>query len=104
MQGLLIGLWLIGNMVHNINNTILPFSITCSWEYYAIKACLVLLSVIVYTIAAYKYKYRQRNELSDVNERVIITQYTEIQLDNEERYERMEGNGLSNDIDSLVVN
>ena len=39
------------------------------------------MSVIVYTIAAYKYKYRQRNELSDVNERVIITEYTERQLE-----------------------
>ena len=104
MQGSLIGLWLIGNTLHNINNTIFPFSFSCRWEYYAIKTCLVLLSIIVYTIAAYKYKYRQRNELSDVNERVIITQYTEKQLDNEEKYERLESNKLSYDIDSLVVN
>ena len=41
---------------------------------------LVFISVIVYTIASYKYKYRQRNELSDVNERVIIAEYTERQL------------------------
>ena len=52
----------------------------CSWEYYAVNTGVVLTSVIVYTIAAYKYKYRQRNELSDVNERVIITEYTERQL------------------------
>ena len=52
----------------------------CHWEYYAVKSSVVLMSVIVYTIAAYKYKYRQRNELSDVNERVIITEYTERQL------------------------
>ena len=104
MQGLLIGLWLIGNTVHNINNSILPFSFSCRWEYYAVKTCLVLLSIIVYTIAAYKYKYRQRNELSDVNERVIITQYTEKQLDDEEKYERLESNKLLYDIDSMVVN
>ena len=52
----------------------------CHWEYYVVKSSVVLISVIVYTIAAYKYKYRQRNELSDVNERLIIAEYTERQL------------------------
>ena len=49
--------------------------------YTAVKTGIVFISVTIYTIAAYKYKYRQRNELSDVNERVIITEYTERQLD-----------------------
>ena len=75
MQGLLIGLWLTeGNVFFSINISF------CYWEYYAIITSLALISVIVYTIAAYKYKYRQRNELSDVNERIIITEYTERQL------------------------
>ena len=46
-----------------------------------LRQVLFFISVIVYTIAAYKYKYRQCNELSDANERVIITEYTERQLE-----------------------
>ena len=42
---------------------------------------MVFISNVAYTVAAYKYKYRQRNELSDVNERVVIAEYTEIQID-----------------------
>ena len=45
--------------------------------------CIGAILVIVYTIAAYKYKYRQHNELSDVKERLIIIGYTERQLDHE---------------------
>ena len=41
----------------------------CNREYYSLKTGIAFISVIAYTIAAYKYKYRQRNELSDVNER-----------------------------------
>ena len=40
----------------------------CNREYYSLKTGIVFISVLVYTIAAYKYKYRQCNELSDVNE------------------------------------
>ena len=50
----------------------------CHWEYYAVKSSVVLISVIVYAIAAYICKYKQCNELYDVNERVIIEEYTEI--------------------------
>ena len=62
----------------------ITLSIGCHWEYYAVKTGFVLTSVICYTIAAYKYKYRQRNELSDVNERIIITEYESRQLDRQE--------------------
>ena len=97
MRGLLIGFWLMENNLFNINNSLLPYSLNCRWEYYAVKSFLVLISVIVYTIAAYKYKYRQRNELSDVNERFIITEYTARQI------ERVEDK-LLNDIDSMIIN
>ena len=96
MQGLLIGFWLMENNLFNINNSVLPNYLNCRWQYYAVKSFLVLISVIVYTIAAYKYKYRQRNELSDVNERVIITEYTARQI------ERVEDK-LLEDIDSMVI-
>ena len=83
MQGLLIGIWYIINSIYCVHLTLASSPLGCNWEYYAVKTCFVFISVIVYTIAAYKYKYRQRNELSDVNERVIITEYTERQLEQE---------------------
>ena len=83
MQGLLIGIWYISSSIYCVQLTITSSPLGCSWEYYAVKTGVVFISVIVYTIAAYKYKYRQRNELSDVNERLIITEYTERQLNQE---------------------
>ena len=80
MQGLLIGIWYINNGIYCVHLTLASSPLGCSWEYYTVKTGVVLTSVIIFTIAAYKYKYRQRNELSDVNERVIITEYTERQL------------------------
>ena len=80
MQGLLIGIWFMHNSIYCVHLTLTNSQYGCYWEYYAVKTGVVFISVIVYTIAAYKYKYRQRNELSDVNERVIITEYTERQL------------------------
>ena len=69
--------------------------LSCYWQYYVITTVLASISVIIYTIAAYKYKFRQRNELSDVNERVIITEYIERQLDNEEMNTSVEEMGFS---------
>ena len=80
MQGLLIGIWFMHFSIYCLTLTLSSSWLGCHWEYYAVKSSVVLMSVIVYTIAAYKYKYRQRNELSDVNERVIIAEYTERQL------------------------
>ena len=80
MQGLLIGIWFMHNSIYCVHLTLTSSQYGCYWEYYAVKTSVVFISVIVYTIAAYKYKYRQCNELSDVNERVIITEYTERQL------------------------
>ena len=87
MQGLLIGILFVHNSVNLLHLTLTNSPLGCHWEYYAVKTGVVLISIIGYTIAAYKYKYRQRNELSDVNERVIITEYTERQL--EQEYGRM---------------
>ena len=80
MQGLLISIWFMLVSIYCLTLTLSGSWLGCHWEYYAVKSSVVLMSVIVYSIAAYKYKYRQRNELSDVNERVIITEYTERQL------------------------
>ena len=50
------------------------------WEYYAIKSILSFLSCLTCLVASMRYKYRERNELTDVNERLIIAEYTERQL------------------------
>ena len=84
MQGLLVGVWFMQLSIFCAQLTLSNTYLSCYWQYYVVTASFVFISVVVYTIAAYKYKYRQRNELSDINERVIITQYTERQLDNEE--------------------
>lgn len=81
MQGLLIGLWL---MVYSYFGIHIPSSIYpykgYDWYYYAAKTIIIAMSVITYSIAAYKYRYRQLNETSDINERSIITRYVERQL------------------------
>ena len=87
MQGLLIGIWFINNSIYCVHLTLASSQYGCYWEYYAVKTGNVFISVIIYTIAAYKYKYRQRNELSDVNERVIITEYFERQLEQKDSIE-----------------
>ena len=83
MQGLLIGIWFKHFSIYCLTSSLSSSWLGCHWEYYAVKSSVVLIPVIVYTIAAYKYKYRQRNELSNVNEILIITEYTERQLDQE---------------------
>lgn len=81
MQGLLIGLWLMVYSYFGIHIPSFIHSIKgCDWYYYAAKTIIIALSVITYSIAAYKYRYRQLNETSDINERSIITRYVERQL------------------------
>lgn len=84
MQGLLIGLWFMKYSITYVDETLANYYWSCYWHYYAIKTALVFISIIVFIIVAHRYRYRQRNELSDVNERVIITQYTERRLEREE--------------------
>ena len=83
MKGLLIGIWFMHFSIYYLTLSLSSSWLGCHWEYYAVKSSVVLISVIVYTIAAYRYKYRQCNELSDVNERLIIAEYTERQLEQE---------------------
>lgn len=84
MQGLLIGIWFMESAITTINTALNISSIPCHWLYYAVIVGLVCLSVLLYSISAYKYNYRQRNEKSEINERIIITQYTERQLNRQE--------------------
>ena len=98
MQGLLIGIWFINNNIYCVHLTLVSSQYGCYWEYYAVKTGVAFISVIVFTFAAYKYKYRQRNELSDVNERIIITEYIERQL--EQKYGIEDKENDINDDDS----
>ena len=92
MQGLLIRIWYINISIYCVHLTMASSTLG-----------VVFISVIVYTIAAYKYKYRQRNELSDINERVIITEYTERQLDQEYdiEYEDDDSDATTNYVNSI---
>ena len=95
MQGLLVGVWFMQLSIYCVQLTLSNSYLSCYWQYYVVTTGVVSISVIVYTIASYKYKYRQRNELSDVNERVIITEYTERQLDNVEISSSVEEKSVS---------
>ena len=103
MQGLLIGIWFINNNIYCVHLTLASSQYGCYWEYYAVKTGVVFISVIVFTFAAYKYKYRQRNELSDINERLIITEYTERQLEQKYGIENEE-NDINDDDSDHVYN
>lgn len=96
MQSVLMGSWLfLTNFLAFFNLSYLP-PIGCHWEYYTVKTFLIIISLVVFIIAAKRYRYRQRNESSDVNQTLIITQYTERQLNARERFEEMEDyDGLS---------
>ena len=87
MLGLLLG---IGFVVFNspiaIYNVIALITAVIKHNEYRIFYDIVItvltfVSVICYTVVGCRYRYRQRNELSDINERIIITQYTERYLD-----------------------
>ena len=64
MQGLLIGVRCMHYSIYCLTLTLSSSWLGCQWEYYVVKSNVVFISVIVYTIAGYKYKYRQCNELS----------------------------------------
>ena len=72
MQGLLIGVWYAQLTFGNIQEELATSMIGCYWEYYTVISGIVFISLIIYSIVAYRYKYRQRNEISDINVRVTI--------------------------------
>ena len=83
MQGLLIGIWYayqaMGVLVQ------LGTIVTFRYAHYSylpstIRLPLAVISFIMYVIVSRWYRYRKRNELSDINERTIIEEYTERQL------------------------
>ena len=87
MQGLLIGLW-----YHYAYQTVytllqIPALVLQSYQHFdyqliitVLKTCLAVLSLIVFIIIFRWYKYRQREESSEINQQAIIEEYTERQL------------------------
>ena len=81
MQGLLIGVWYAQITLGNIQEELATSRIGCYWEYHALISGIVFISLIIYSIVAYRYKYRQRNEISDINVRVTIEEIYERRLE-----------------------
>lgn len=88
MMGLLIGFFYMYYGFSYLDIILSKSIIGCYWEYHGVKTILVIISLILYSIVAYNYKPRQRNEYSDVNERTIITEYTERHLEWKKEEER----------------
>ena len=83
MQGLLIGLWYAYLSVYillQIPSVLLHFHENFHYWLTVLKICLAVLSLIVFIIISRWYKYRQREELSEINRQAVIEEYTERQL------------------------
>ena len=83
MQGLLIGLWYAYQSVYVLLQ--IPPLILQSYEHFdywltVVKTCLAVLSLILFIIISRWYKYRQREESSEINRQAVIEDYTERQL------------------------
>ena len=93
MRGTLVGMLFLQTAVNGLISIITTSTPAGTyWEYYAAFSVLVFTSLIIYSIVAYRYKYRQRNEISDINMRVTI----------EEIYERNLGRGEERDTEYSV--
>ena len=83
MQGLLIGLWYAYQSVSllvQIPSQRLLYSEDFQYWLTVLKTCLAVVSLIVFIIISRWYKYRQREESSEINRQAIIEEYTERQL------------------------
>ena len=71
MQGLLIGIWSIQfrSFFNLFDNKVFAF--------YCVTTGLLILSLVAYSVAVYYYKYRVRNELSDINVQARIEEVYE---------------------------
>ena len=83
MQGLLIGLWYAYQSVYVLLQIPFPLrNLHQRFDYWltVLKTCLAVLSLILFIIISCCYKYRQREESSEINRQAIIEEYTERQL------------------------
>ena len=80
MQGLLIGIWYAYQAVAVLVQLANVIFIYHSSLLAMIKLPLAVTSFIMYVIVSRWYRYRERNEASDINQQNIIEEYTERQL------------------------
>ena len=83
MQGLLIGLWYAYQSVSVLAMGSFPHLNSYQRFHYwltVLKTCLAVLSLIIFIIISRWYKYRQREESSEINRQAVIEVYTERQL------------------------
>ena len=83
MQGLLIGLWYAYQSVGVIIRLVSVLTLKethCHYWTTTVKAVFAILSLLAYLVAARLYKYRERDELSNINAQTIIEEYTERHL------------------------
>ena len=81
MQGLLIGLWYTNKSLHWILYLFTQYTPFEENFISILKTCLSFVSLILFVIVSRRYKYRQRNEISDINRQHIIEEYTARTLD-----------------------
>ena len=85
MQGLLIGLWYAYQslaVVVRLVSVITLQDVHCHYWPYIVKTVLAIVSLLLYLLVSRWYKYRQRDEPSNINRQAIIEEYTERQLIN----------------------
>ena len=83
MQGLLIGLWYAYLSVYlQLQIPALFLKLYQHFHYWVtiLKTCLAVVSLIAFIIISRCYKYRQREESSEINIQPVIEEYTERQL------------------------
>ena len=85
MQGLLFGLWYAYQSVYL--QLQIPALFLQSYQHFhysdwltILKTCLAVVSFTVFIIVSRWYKYRQREESSEINRQAVIEEYTERQL------------------------
>ena len=78
MQGILIGM-LCGQYVFPyLNNIVGTYTVAGKhWQYYASLVGLQMAILLALTVLVYRYKYRKRNEPSDINVRAMIEEIFE---------------------------
>ena len=83
MQGLLIGLWYTYQSVYlQLQIPALFLKLYQNFHYWLtiLKTCLAVVSFAIFIIISRSYKYRQREESSEINIQPVIEEYTERQL------------------------
>ncbi|XP_011408290.1 PREDICTED: solute carrier family 15 member 4-like [Amphimedon queenslandica] len=77
MQGLLIGVWYALQSFNVLLMTLL-FTLNggCSYISYAVRAGLAIVSFVTYVLTARWYKGRKRQESSNIQQNIIIEEYT----------------------------